>query len=316
MSITDKFTEALVNDEMNKGLLRGYKVKSTNQVYDDYLYDDPQVQDTCWKQLRNQMDQKHEEQYGKGSGGELKEENDRPPKMAAFASSSRMIYTLSAVKNTIPKFRFEEQLPTTIAGVANMDGYQELDRRFTFVEAKCREPYSHSVKQAIKRNYKEVYSYLREKMPRVFSCVMEDIPDAPDGKEPQNKMNVVFFCHNRIVGAFDIKQMISHLLGVATKFLIMEKADREAVKRIQFLYLLYNPAGLQIQEPDRSEVMRIYEDTCWCAEHYHFEEMFGYIVDYLAPQICPGATGEELAHLKATFCFKLCDQNSYVKQFK
>ena len=306
MNVKDVFTKALIADQTANGdLLCGYNGNM------EYLH-----KDTSWKELLDGMKKVHKTQYGNGSGGELKEEKGNPPKMAAFASSSRFIYTLSARTNDIPGFKFEEQLPTTIGGVANMDGYQELGGRFTFVESKCSEPYSHSIKQAIKRNYKDVYAYLREKMPRVFSCVMEDILDAPDRKEPQNKMNVVFFCHNRVVGALDIKQMISHLLGVATKFLTMETADREAVKKIQFLYLLYNPTGLQIQEPDRSEVMRIYEDACWCAEHYHFEEMFGYIVDYLVPQICPGATGEELAHLKATFRFKLCDQNSYVKQFK
>lgn len=312
MSIVDKFTEALIVDQMqSEGLQFGYTVKSTGKCYLDYLGDQ-----TSWKELREQMIPEHEEQYGKGSGGELKEENDRPPKMAAFASSSRMIYTLSAVKNTIPKFRFEEQLPTTIAGVANMDGYQELDRRFTFVEAKCREPYSHSVKQAIKRNYKEVYSYLREKMPRVFSCVMEDIPDAPDGKEPQNKMNVVFFCHNRTVGAFDIKQMISHLLGVATKFLEGNGALLSAPEKIRFLYLLYNPTQLVMKVEDKAEVMAVYEDTCWCAKHYHFEEMFGHIVDFLAPRLAPEVDKDQLESLKGSFRFDLCDQNDYMKYFK
>lgn len=312
MSITDKFTEALIVEQMqSEGLQFGYTVKSTGKCYLEYLGDQ-----TSWKDLREQMLPEHEAQYEKGSGGELKEENGHPPKMAAFASSSRMIYTLSAVKNTIPGFRFEEQLPTTIAGVANMDGYQELEGKFTFVEAKCREPYSHSVKQAIKRNYKEVYAYLREKMPRVFSCVMEDIPDADDGKEPQNKMNVVFFCHSRAVGAFDIKQMISHLLGVATKFLSMDAQQRSSVNGIKFLYLLYNPAKLQMESADKAELMKIYEDTCWCAEHYHFEEMFAHIVDFLAPIVCPKTPIKEFIPIKEAFRFKLCDQNTYRKQFK
>ena len=262
------------------------------------------------------MKAEHKNQYGKGSGGELKEEKGNPPKMAAFASSSRFIYTLSARNNDIPGFKFEEQLPTTIGGVANMDGYQELDHKFTFVEAKCREPYSHSVKQAIKRNYRDVYAYLRDKMPRVFSCVMEDIPDALDGKEPQNKMNVVFFCHNRIVGAFDIKQMVSHLLGVATKFLEADGALLGDVKKIQFLYLLYNPAHLVMDVNDKTQVMAVYEDTCWCAKHYHFDEMFGHIVDFLAPHLAPKADGELLQALKTSFRFDLCDQNDYMKYFK
>lgn len=305
MSIKDNFTKALIEEQTaSRALLCGYNGNN------EYLQ-----KHTSWKELLDGMKEEHKNQYGKGSGGELKEEKGNPPKMAAFASSSRFIYTLSARTNDIPGFKFEEQLPTTVGGVANMDGYQELGGKFTFVEAKCREPYSHSVEQAIKRNYKDIYAYLREKMPRVFSCVMEDIPDALDGKEPQNKMNVVFFCHNKVVAYFDIKQMISHLLGVATKFLESNGALLGTVDKIQFLYLLYNPSNLNMEVKDKSEVISVYEDTCWCATHYHFEEMFGHIVDYLAPKVCPGIPAEDLAPLKDSFSFKLCDQTSYIKQF-
>ena len=306
MSVKDVFTKALIEDQTADGsLLCGYNGNN------EYLQ-----KDTSWKELLDGMKAEHKDQYGKGSGGELKEEKGNPPKMAAFASSSRFIYTLSARDNVIRGFKFEEQLPTTIGGIANMDGYQELGRRFTFVEAKCREPYSHSVKQAIKRNYKEIYSYLRDKMPRVFSCVMEDIPDALDGKEPQNKMNVVFFCHNRTVGAFDIKQMVSHLLGVATKFLESNGALLGTADEIQFLYLLYNPTQLVMKDEDKNNVMVIYEDTCWCARHYHFEEMFGHVVDYLAPRLAPRADRNLLQALKDSFRFDLCDQNSYMNYFE
>lgn len=315
MSITEKFTEALVKEEMqSKGFKRGYRVKTTQEVYDDYLQDDPQCQDTSWKQLRNHMDKKHVAQYKKGSGGELEEKDGKPPKMAAFASSSRMIYTLFAPK--IEDVDFEEQLPTTIAGVANMDGYLKNAGKYTFVEAKCREPYNHSVKQAIKRNYHDVYDHLRKMMPRVFNCVMENIPDAENGKEPQNKMNVVFFCHNKVVAYFDIKQMISHLLGVATKFLESNAALVSEVEKLQFLYLLYNPSDLTMEAEDKAAVMAVYNDTCWCARHYHFEEMFGHIVDFLVPELCPKADKVLLQALKDAFHFDLCDQHSYMEYFK
>jgi len=165
MSIKDNFTKALIKEQTASGELHcGYN------GYDEYLQ-----KDTSWKALLEGMKEEHKSQYGNGSGGELEEKDGRPPKMAAFASSSRFIYTLSTRRHDIPNFKFEEQLPTTVGGVANMDGYQELGNRYTFVEAKCREPYSHSVKQAIKRNYREIYAYLRDKMPRVFSCVMESL---------------------------------------------------------------------------------------------------------------------------------------------
>ena len=306
MNVKDIFTKALIKEQTADGSLQcGYNGNN------EYLQ-----KDTSWKNLLDGMKDEHKNQYGKGSGGELKEEKGNPPKMAAFASSSRFIYTISARDNDIPGFKFEEQLPTTVGGVANMDGYQALNGKFTFVEAKCREPYSHSIKQAIKRNYKDIYAYLREKMPRVFSCVMEDIPDAPGGKEPQNKMNVVFFCHNKVVAYFDIKQMISHLLGVATKFLDSKGALLGDVEQIQFLYLLYNPTKLAMEDEDKAEVMTVYEDTCWCAKHYHFEELFGHVVDFLAPKLAPNADKDLLQALKDSFKFDLCDQYTYLKYFE
>lgn len=296
MSFLDTFTEALVQKQMKEdGLQRGYTVQASGRVYQDYLNDQ-----TSWKQLISNMSQEHYNEYENGSGGELMEKDGRPPKMAAFASSSRMIYMLS---KDIPEFHFEEQLPTTVGGIANMDGYRAKDGNYVFVEAKCREPYGHSIMEAYKQKYKEIYSYLRDKMPRVFSCVMEDIPE--------NKMNVVFFCHNRVVEGFDIKQMISHLLGVATKFLKQLNDGELDVKHIQFLYLLYNPTDLQIAEPNQTKIMHTYIDTCRCAVHYHFEEMFGHVVDFLAPTLCPTASSEQLQAIKSSFHFELCDQSNY-----
>jgi hypothetical protein len=225
--------------------------------------------------------------------------------MAAFASSSRFIYALSARENDIPGFKFEEQLPTTVGGVANMDGYQELGGRFTFVEAKCREPYSHSVKQAIKRNYKDVYAYLREKMPRVFSCVMEDIPDAPDGKEPQNKMNVVFFCHNKVVAYFDIKQMICHLAGIATAVLKNDYTDVP----LAFEYLVYNPENLSLPEKEGKKILDIYQKTLKEATSIDFKKLFGIILNFLAQTTKYSAPNDNI-RIVDNFTFEVCEQKN------
>ena len=80
-------------------------------------------------------------------------------------------------------------------------------------------------------------------------------------------------------------------------------------------YLLYNPSNLNMEVKDKSEVISVYEDTCWCATHYHFEEMFGQIVDFLAPRLAPKANIEQLQALKASFTFDLCDQDSYHTYF-
>ena len=140
MSILKDFDLAIADAE---GTEKGYQVGGRN--YDTYL------SNAAWSAHLAGMSEAHRCQYGDGSGGELEEKNGRPPKVAAFASSSRMIYCIS---KEIPGFCFEEQLPTVIGGIANMDGYLEQENGYIFVEAKCREPYSHAAVQTLKQNYK------------------------------------------------------------------------------------------------------------------------------------------------------------------
>ena len=312
MNISKVFTDALVREQMiNEGLEQGYNGR------DDYLN-----KDSSWATLRNGMLPEHEKQYGGGSGGELNEKNGNPPKMAAFASSSRMIYTLSAVKRHIEGFRFEEKLSTTIGGQANMDGYLNRGDSYIFVEAKCREPYDHHAKQKVSQAYEEVYTYLQSKMPATFGCKMDPIKEKDENK-PKHEMYVTFQCRGEDEAHFDIKQMICHLLGVATKFLTPEKASKAVfpnVDNILFLYLLYNPANLEMNDPTaRSEIMRVYVDTCWAGTHYDFKTMFGYIVDYLVElrknNNKPIPETDAISKLKSNFNFDLCDQFDYHSHF-
>ena len=287
MNILKEFDLAMANAE---GTTNGYRLGE--RIFDSYL------SNQNWEKHLAGMSQEHRRQYGAGSGGELEEQNGRPPKMAAFASSSRMIYNLS---KDILEFTFEKQLTTVIGGVANLDGYVERESECIFVEAKCREPYSHATIQKIKQNYKPIYAYLREKMPRVFSCVMEDIPDS-------EYMRVAFFCRGDTVVHFDIKQMICHLLAVANEMLC-----RNSEQTVLFLYLLYNPTGLAVAEEGKSEILRIYEDTCKSAREYRFAEMYGHILDFLVQRKGMQVDAQRLSQLKASFSFALCDQNEYLR---
>ena len=125
---------------------RGYLTENGN--YDSYMSNE------AWDAYLSSMDPKHRMQFDDGSGGELKEKNGRPPKMASFASSSRMAYKCS---KCLPNFVFEKQLSTVIGGTANLDGYWEGNGKYIFVEAKCREPYSHKSPETFRQNYKELY---------------------------------------------------------------------------------------------------------------------------------------------------------------
>ena len=290
MNILKDFDKAIANAEDTP---KGYCVGERS--YGCYMSND------AWVDFLAGMSAEHRSQYGDGSGGELKEKNGCPPKMAAFASSSRMTYLLS---RDIPDFVFEKQLSTVIGGTANLDGYWEGNGRYIFVEAKCREPYSHKSPQIIKQNYKPLYTYLQDKMPEVFSCTMEDIPDTRD-------MRVVFYCCGKEVVYFDIKQMLCHLLGVANRML----TDKICDTPIQFLYLLYNPTELVLSDKSKKEILRIYHATCEAATNYDFKQIFGCVVDFLMEEQKYLISKADADKLKNNFQFALCDQNNYQSYF-
>ena len=290
MNILKEFDKALAALE-TRGL--GYRI-GDGPTYENYLSKE------AWEAYVAGMSQAHYSQYDDGNGGEVRPKNGRPPKMASVASSSRMIYQLS---RNVPGFIFEKKLPTMVGGEANLDGYLEQENTRIFVEAKCREPYGHKAIQTIKRNYKPVYSYLRDKMPRVFSCVMEDLPD--------DEMRTVFFCRGELVSGFDIKQMICHMLAVANECL-----RSEAEKQILFLYLLFDPNELPLPDVCQDEVERIHGDVCRMAERYRMEEMFGHIVDYLAAQRGTTCTEARVEQVKQSFRFVLCNQKNYQEYIK
>lgn len=297
MNILKAFDAALVQEETAGGdLSAGYIPVGKTDPYNEYL------SNLCWQNLLAKMDQKHKDRFGAGGGKELDEKDGKPPKMAAFASSSRMLYMLA---KDVPGFAFEEKLTTTVGGMANLDGYLSLQDKHIFVEAKCREPYGHKAEQLIKQNYKDVYNYLRDQMPGVFSCVMEDVPEKKPEKTERN-MRVAFFCRGRAVAYFDIKQMICHLLAVATKQL--KNPDG---KDIRFLYLLHDPTNMKLSPEAKSEIMNIYRDTCWAAANFDFKTMFGHIVDFLVQSKKFKATEAEIAALKRSFDFRLCSKTDF-----
>ena len=214
---------AIMADETAKNPVKsGYVVNG--KTYNNYLSND------SFAEFVEDMKNNHPvayEMYGKGGGKELEERksgaNIYPPKMASFGSSSRMIYNL--MKDT-DGFLFEKKLPTTVGGIANLDGFTETENKYIFVEAKCREPYT--TKDCIyERKYEDLYKSisLSEKIDIVCDIKIID----------EHKMEVSFTSGQTKIRFFDIKQMISHLLGVATAFL----KDEFDTKKIDFIYLLF-----------------------------------------------------------------------------
>ncbi|MBO5867707.1 MAG: hypothetical protein J6Q54_02215 [Oscillospiraceae bacterium] len=282
MKALEQFALAIGAEE---GLASGFETEKG--IYQTYLSNE------AWDTLLTGMCPAHREQFGKGSGGELESKKGNPPKMAAFASSSRMTHRLSC---KIPGFCFEKHLHTCIGGVANLDGFRETEDCITFVEAKCQEPYSHKSPEIVRNNYKPLYLYLQEKLPELFRCELQEQPDS-------RNMIVKFFCGEEEVIGFDIKQMLCHLLGTANMLLQTQNYHKQSL----FLYLIYDPTTLA----PAKELLPIYQKTCQVAEAYNFKKLFGCVVDFLRTQKTYAATDAQAELLKANFRFALRNQNNY-----
>ena len=274
----------------NPELKSGYKIG--NRVYDNYL------ENNCFDAFVTNMEKEHKtayKKYDEGSGGELKE-TKYPPKMASFGSSSRMIFNL--MKDT-QGFLFEEKLPTTIGGTAHLDGFMETDSKYIFVEAKCREPYS-TKNNVYERKYEDLYKHISSSAKSNISCDIEDI----EGNSKE--MKVTFKVNDNSIHNFDMKQMISHLLGVATAFL----NGRFEIKDIEFIYLLFDPTLIEIEdEQAKAQIHEIYNNTCNECKATDFKTLFEVIVDYLKSYKKWPKT-IKTSDLTNRFTFRLCSQEN------
>ena len=263
----------------------GYQIQG--RTYDNYLSNE------SWKTFKTEMERQNPlayKMYAEGGGKELEERKSGrytyPPKMASFGSSSRMIYNL--MKNTAG-FLFEKKLSTTVGGIANLDGFLETDKKCVFVEAKCREPYTEKSAE-IDVKYKALYQTLTS-----INCAIQTV----DGK----KMRVVFSVGGMVIYHFDIKQMICHLLGIASAYL-----KGVYNKQIDFIYLLYNPTMLDIKNGKHKEaICHIYQSTvkeCACVD---FKKLFYEILCYLQREENLGS-GKDASIIADQFSFRICDQ--------
>ena len=246
--------------------------------------------ETEWTQFYNEMKDSYPDafrQYSEGDGGELTAKNGRPPKMASYASSSRMIYLLSR-ENT--GFVFEKKLSTTVGGIANLDGYLETQSRQFLVEAKCREPYGHGAAVSVSEKYRTYYEHLNRSCPGGLSCEMQT--------EKDGRMRVEYRLHGHPISGFDMKQMLCHLLGAATGLL----EGTLPPKPIEFLYLLYDPSFLPLQEREKERIMAAYHRHCLEAAAVDFEAVFACTLDFLA--------GKPVER-EYVFRFTPCDQRQY-----
>ncbi|MBE6638774.1 MAG: hypothetical protein E7616_04880 [Ruminococcaceae bacterium] len=250
-----------------------------------------------WEKFKTDMLPSAHEEYSAGGGDELSDKNGRPPKMACYGSSSRLIYKLSCHKEC---FHYEKKLSTTVGGTANLDGFMEEDHRYVFVEAKCHEPYS-AKKNSVSHSYANLYNYINEQMLGSIEIKMQP-------KKCKRYMDVEYFAEGEQLAHFDMKQMICHLLGIATGVL---KGELE-LKQIDFIYLLYDPTELDLSPDTKAAVDSIYERTCYECNLIDFATLLRVIFAFLKEEKYGELiSDEDLDALVCKFTFSLASQDFY-----
>lgn len=297
VNIIEKLDLAIKQKE--KGLAAaGYVISYKEEVFSKMTYMTNQEWFEFETSMKNNIIQPYAHcEYSEGEGDELSEKNGRPPKMASYGSSSRLIYMLSRSKEG---FHYEKKLPTTVGGKANLDGFFEDKEHYVFVEAKCHEPYTIK-KNNVSIRYKTLYDYINESLEgRLF---IESLPS-----KCGRYMNVNYFVNSVKLERFDLKQMICHLLGIATAIL----DGKLKKKKIDFIYLLYNPTELDIEASAKQAINAIYEKTCYECNLINFSVLFEVLVNFLIRTKYKEITSEEINAIISNFTFTLASQDNYI----
>lgn len=286
----------------------GYIIPNIETPYDNYLSND------AFNRFKSEMHPNAYIQFGKGGGSELEERKNKnkvvvgPPKMASFGSSSRMMYNTS--KNILG-FNYEKKLSTTVGGTANLDGFLDGNKEYIFVEAKCREPYGVKGNE-IKSAYYDLYNEIN-KHSIGLKCSIMNLDYTPATKTPTSEYMIVdFMIENKTINHFDIKQMICHMLGIATAIL---KKNDYTDKPITFLYLIYNPTQLPFDNTNiDNEIRTIYKDTCDECESINFTSLFEVILKFLQNYKYNKSNDININKILNGFRFELCDQNNFCEK--
>lgn len=278
---------------------RDFEGKTGGYVINDVSYLNYMTNED-WKSFCEGIAENHKSQFEEGSGGELSEKMNHgtlcPPKMASYGSSSRLIYELS---KDIEDFSFEEQLPTRVGGIANLDGFLKKQSEYIYVEAKKREIYGASHEnEIIKTAYLGVYDSIHD------ACPSFEYDKVDDKKADYSK--VTFKIDGVTVKYFDLKQLICHFLGI-TYDIVKHNIQRA---NVSFLYLLYNPNEIKvcIDEKYREMILKRYDEVQKMIseniENGFFNKVFDAVLDYQVEK-------HNLNKPEITFKIELVDQNNY-----
>ena len=286
MNIQHKLDYAIREKKGKKPYGEGYIISKSKLAYDRYMSNED------WDKYLAEMSEDHRKQYEEGDGGEIIEKRGRwgiyPPKMACYGSSSRIIYTLL---RGVANIEFEKKFATQVGHTANLDAYLQTCYTDIFLEAKCREIYASHTKIDIGNVYKPVYEYIKQ-------CNKKfGYSDEPS--KANNKFRCSFDYDGKQIIRFDIKQLISHFLGIAAG--VLEGVIKD---NIRFVYFIYNP-----NELDNEALEEVYDNTKKEIDKIKIKDLFKAVFEYQKKNL-------EIEKEMPIFEFVLANQHNIIDKLK
>lgn len=223
----------------------GYGI-SGRKPYENYYSNDSFI-DFCLEMKENYEDAY--KAYSDGAGSELKERNSRygklPPKMASVGSSSRFCYLAlrdgATALGGMGKVAFEYGCK-----IDNVDGMApQLDAiikdELIFIEVKCHEIFDSHTVTLKKKYWQMIYGSNNQFGLTPMNDCGDDVFEVPLSVFGIDKKSTMF----------DIKQLLCHLLGVASTM----GSDRPK----KLIYLFFKP----ISNPNHNEIDKVFDDLKW-----------------------------------------------------
>ena len=228
----------------------GYKLPETKaEPYGNYYSNDAFA--SFIDEMKSPAYQEIYRAYSEGKGSELVVKNGKygkmPPKMASVASSSRFCYLAlrdgaqGLGGSGIVKFEQECKIDGLPGNAPQLDAY--IPNENIYVEAKCHEIFdSHKIQ--MKEKYWDLL-YGKD------NCFGLDITEKPIGESFESPLSV--FDIEKTSSMFDLKQLICHLLGIASQ-------KREA-EPATLVYLFFKPKAKTEQDAKKiDEVFEVLQD--------------------------------------------------------
>lgn len=211
------------------GSVRKYPNYYNQTAFADFVDD---MEETYPNHYNKFKGKKNSSSNAGGKGGELDAQNNRPPKMASVASSSRFCYIalrdgmetdILGKKFTSAEIEFEYECRIFAKGTApQLDAYIKDEVCDIFVEAKCHEIFD-SHKVVFSSTYWDYFK--KDKM-------LRDLIDNPDKPSKSFVVPLNKFRINKVFSRFDVKQFVCHLLGIK---------EHQNGKKARLIYMFFKP---------------------------------------------------------------------------